>query len=280
MPADRWIAGGRAATGVFLAAVVAGGTLGALSLVLLRITPWDILRDPASPLVQLLDVRAEGSLHTWLNVTVLAVGSLLHAGVAVLARRGGRICWPWVLTATSLALLSLDDLLALHEQLEPLGRALGGGTGALHFAWLLPGLVLAAGFLAVTVVAARRLPAGSRAWMTAGVMALLGAAVGLEALGGFVLDAHGDGVVYILISHAEEMLETCAAAALLCAAVVAATFRTGGDGSLLVAYRSEAPGTRVPGRVEHGAGGESAGPADPRLAGYAARLAEDARVHY
>jgi hypothetical protein len=244
--------------------------------VLLRITPWDILRDPASPLVQLLDVRAEGSLHTWFNVSVLTVGSLLHAGVAVMARRGGGVCWPWVLTATSLALLSLDDLLALHEKLEPLGRALGGGSGALHFAWLVPGLVLAAGFLAVTVVAARRLPVGSRRWMTVGVVAFLVAAVGLELLGGSVLDGQGDGALYIVVSHAEEVLETWAAAALLCAAVVAVGFRTGRDGSVLVTYRAEVPGTTVQGPAAQADREEPAVPADPPPARYAARVEEGA----
>ncbi|MCZ2821214.1 hypothetical protein O2V63_12795 [Modestobacter sp. VKM Ac-2977] len=228
----RWTSGGRTATdrrafAVFWPLAAIGCLLAGLSLVLLRIIPWDLLRDPSSPVVQLLDVRAEGSLHTWFNGALLTVGAALHAGVAVLAHRAGRAAWPWLLTAGSLVLLSVDDLLALHEQLEPLGRALGAGEGGLHFAWVLPGLVLAAGLAAVTVVAARRLPPSSRRWMLLGVAALLAAAVGLESAGGLVLDSVGDGALYVLVSHAEELIETCAAAALLCAGVAGVRLRSG-----------------------------------------------------
>ncbi|WP_299958863.1 hypothetical protein [uncultured Modestobacter sp.] len=237
----RWTAGVRTATDrragvVFLALAAVGALLASVSLVLLRITPWDVLRDPSSPLVQLLDVRAEGSLHTWFNVSVLSAGAVLHAGAGALAHRGGRPAWPWALTATALALLSMDDLLAVHEQLEPLGRSLGAGEGGLHFAWVLPGLVLAAGLAAVAVVAARRLPPRSSRWLLLGVASLLAAAVGLESVGGLVLDQVGDGALYVLVSHAEELIETWAAAALLCAAVAAVRLGARPDAGIEVGY--------------------------------------------
>lgn len=214
-----------------------GTGLAAVSLVLPRVTSWSVLRDPASPLVLLIDVRAEGSVHTWFNVALLTVGGLLHAGVGALARRAGSAAWPWALTAAALLLLSLDDLLAVHEQLDPLGRALGGGSGALHFAWVLPGLVLGAGLVAVAVLAAQRLPAAAARWLLLGVAALLLAAVGLESVGGVVLDSVGDGPLYILVSHGEELLETWAAGALLCAAVAAVRVCGGtGAGSVEVSY--------------------------------------------
>ncbi|WP_222195537.1 hypothetical protein [Modestobacter italicus] len=246
----RWTSGDRTAADrraglVFLRLAAVGSLLAAVSLVLLRITPWDVLRDPSSPLVRLLDVRAEGSLHTWFNVSVLSAGAVLHTCAGALAHRAGRPAWPWALTATALALLSMDDLLAVHEQLEPLGRALGAGEGGLHFAWVLPGLVLAAGLAAVAVVAARRLPPSASRWLLLGVASLLAAAVGLESAGGLVLDSVGDGALYVLVSHAEELIETLAAAALLCAGVSAVRLAGGPDAGFEVGYVQAAQGARA-----------------------------------
>ncbi len=212
-----------------------GATLVGISLVVPRVLPWEFITDPASPVVGFIDVRAEANLHTWFNVAVLVVGSLIHACTGVLARRSGSPWWPWAVISALLAVLSLDDLASLHEQLEPVGRALGG-AGAFHFAWLVPGLVLAAGFLAAAITAVRRLPRPAHLWVIGGVATLLTAAVGFEALGGLVLSSIGDGPEYILLSHLEEFAETCAAAMLLAAAVSALTVRAGVRGAVEVAY--------------------------------------------
>jgi len=222
-------------------AIAAG--LVAVSLVLPRVVPWDLLRDPGSPLVRFIDVRAEANLHTWFNVAVLSVGAFLHAGVGLLARHAGRTAWPWAVTSLVLAVLAIDDLASLHEQLEPVGRALGAGDGALHFAWLLPGVVLAAGLALTAFTVARRLPRAAGRWLLAGVTVLLVAAVGLEAVGGAVLSSVGDGLAYILVSHLEEFVETCAAGILLCAAVSALQVRPGSaPGVVEVGYTSSALG--------------------------------------
>jgi hypothetical protein len=230
-------ASARRAAVVFAVVSVAGAIPVAISLVLPRITPWDFLTDPASPAVRFVDVRAEANLHTWFNVAVFVVGAGIHACAALFARRAGRPWWPWAVTSVLLVVLSVDDLASLHEQLEPVGRAVGGGTGAFHFAWLLPGLVLAAGFLVAALAGIRRVPVVAAHWLMIGVATLLAAAVGFEALGGLVLSSIGDGPAYILLSHLEEFGETCAAAMLLAAAVSAVSVQQGGaSGSLEFAY--------------------------------------------
>lgn len=241
----------RRALRVLGAVALAALLLVATSLVLPRIAPWDALRDPSLPLVRLIDVRAEANLHTWFNVAVLTVGAAAHAVVGGLAHRAGHRAWPWGVTCAVLCLLALDDLASLHEQLEPLGRALGAGDGALHFAWVLPGLLLAAGLAGTAVVVARTLPVASARWLLAGVTALVAAAVGLEAAGGAILSGLGSGPLYILVSHLEEFVETCAAGALLCAAVAAVEVRpAAAPGALVVGYtsrgRTPAPSRRTP----------------------------------
>jgi hypothetical protein len=219
---------------LFAAIVLVAAVLTVVSLLVPRIVPWAALRDPASPLVQFVDVRSEANLNTWFNVALLSVGAALHACVARIARRTGRPSWPWMVTASGLALLAIDDLAAVHEKLEPLGRSLGGGEGITHFAWIVPGLVLAGVLAAGALAVARRLPRRSMGWLVGGIAVLLTAAVGMEALGGAVISGVGDGLAYILVSHVEEFAETCAAGMLLCAATFAISVHQGSPSSALV----------------------------------------------
>lgn len=235
------VAAGRLARTVFVVVAVLGAALALVSLVLPRVTAWPALSDPSSPLVRFVDVRAEANLHTWFNVAVLTVAAFLHGCVCALARSAGRTWWPWAVLALALAALAIDDLASLHEQLEPWGRALGGGDGALHFAWLVPGGVLAVGLAVTAVMAARQLPAAAGRWLLGGISALLAAAFGAEALGGALLDV-GEEIAYIVVSHVEEFVETVAAGMLLCAAVSVLSIHRGArPGSMEVSYDEVLP---------------------------------------
>lgn len=191
----------------------------AVSLVLPRVPWWPALRDPALPWVVLLDVRDEGSVHTWFNVVLLGVGALVATACGLARRSAGEVAWPWLVVGAVLGALSIDDSLALHERLEPLGEEMGGGSGALHFAWVLPGALLGAGLLGAVALAVRRLPRRSRVPVVVGLVLLLVAALGLEVVGAAVLDGAGDGPAYILVSHLEELLESLAACLLLAGVV-------------------------------------------------------------
>ncbi len=57
------------------------------------------------------------------------------------------------------------------------------------------------------------------------MLLLIVAALGLEVVGGALLDGRGDGPAYILVSHLEELLETLAAVLMLNSAVVAVPAR-------------------------------------------------------
>lgn len=188
--------------------------LAAASLVLPRVPGWDLLRDPAQPWLVLLDVRDEGSVHTWFNVALLtasAGAACLAAGVHRTARAPA---WPWWAVAVVLTALSADDMLSLHERLEDVGRRLGGGEGALHFAWVVPGAALGAAVALVVGLAVRRLPPCSRTPLLAGMALLLLAALVLEVVGGALISEVGDGAAYILVSHLEELLESVGACVL------------------------------------------------------------------
>jgi hypothetical protein len=115
----------------------------------------------------------------------------------------------------------VTEVAALHERLGgPAAEVLGDATrGALHFAWVVPGVVLAlvVGLAFVRFVV--RLPPGTRRLVVAAAAMYLTGAVALEAVGGIVLEAQGHRAVYLLITAAEEGLEMAGSVLLLYAAM-------------------------------------------------------------
>jgi hypothetical protein len=168
--------------------------------------------------MRLFDVNSERNVPTWFS-SMLLIGCAVLAGLlAVLLRRaGGRDAGHWAALAAVLSLLSLDEVAGLHERLGgPAAEVLGDATrGALHFAWVVPGVVLA---LVVGLAFARfvvRLPPGTRRLVVAAAAMYLTGAVALEAVGGIVLEAQGHRAGYLLVTAAEEGLEMAGSVLLL-----------------------------------------------------------------
>ena len=163
------------------------------------------------------DPAAEANVWTWANVAVLTMASLLCAERA-LARWRRRESWiGWAVTSSLLLALSLDDAASFHEKLGELGRDLGGGAGWLHFAWVVPGAVIAAAFLLAFALHARRLVGAPRAFLLGGAGFLFTGAIGFEMVSGAYLAASGHTDVYTYLYHVEEMLEAVGAALFLAA---------------------------------------------------------------
>lgn len=215
------------------------GWLGGVALLLVLVggivpnQPWfPGLSEPDSQVRLMFDVTSEMNVWAWFNVVVLAAAGGAHALVGVLHRSRAQPAWPWFLVAACLVALSLDDLAALHERLEPVGRRLGAGDGLLAAAWVLPGLLVAAAFVWAARILVTRLAGGSRVLLIVGLVSFLGAAFGLEALGFAVLDlvGGGGGPVYVGIAHLEELLEAWGAVLVLASAVASTTISVGTEG--------------------------------------------------
>jgi hypothetical protein len=174
-------------------------------------------------------------------------------------RAGGRDAGYWAGLAAVLSLLSLDEVVALHERLGgPAAEVLGDATGGLlHFAWVVPGVVLA---LVVGLAFARfvaRLPPGTRRLVVAAAATYLTGAVALEAAGGIVLEGQGDRAAYLLVTAAEEGLEMAGSVLLLYAAMRLLRLRPEPDGGYHLSIGDPAS---VPSQAT-----EHAGPAGHRL---------------
>lgn len=204
----------------------------ALSLLLPVLIDHELTRDRGD-LRMFTYVNNEANLPTWWTVSLLVAAALLHMQAGVLARRAGThgaAAW-WVLAAL-LALLALDELTALHERLDVWGLALTD-AGGFAFPWLLLGVPIAIGMIAVAVAAARHLPGRSTLMSLGGICLLFLSAVGLEAVGGVFLgdqqgQYEGADLGYVLLMHVEEFGEMAGAALAVCAPLAALRIRRSG----------------------------------------------------
>lgn len=149
-------------------------------------------------------VGTEMNLPTWWNMLLLA-GVGLMAVIAAAVVPTERVGW-WAIAAAA-AFLSLDEGSRLHETTGHLVQGLGIPT----FSWVVIGAIVAPIGLIALAVLTRRLPRSTRLALTACVAAYVFAALGLEAIGGY-LQHQGNWGGFLTLTHLEEMLEMLACA--------------------------------------------------------------------
>lgn len=206
-----------------------------------RLAVDSVAGDPALPqawlaeAARLVDLDAEGNLPTYFSAALLAATAAGLAAAAALARARGWRAWPLAAPAAVAALLSVDELASLHEQMALLADLLGVDAG-LRFSWVVPGVVVAAVVGTGLLLVARGMAPRLR-WrlVVAGAVYLLGALVVETLTGGMFRPAPPGGLepvqstAYVLLNAVEEGLEMVGALlalrAVLMALRVAATPR-------------------------------------------------------
>jgi hypothetical protein len=194
---------------------------------------------------KLFDLSTEQNVPTWFSSSLLLICALLAATLALLRKVAGhRYAWHWLGLAVALALLSLDETVALHEHLQgPATRALGDSAGGLlHFAWVVPGTLVAAVLGLGLVAFVSHLEARVRRLLVVACTLFAAGALGFEMLGGAVLERYGDRVLYALVTTAEETLELSGAVLVLYALMTCLRVERAADGSLWLGLSEAARG--------------------------------------
>jgi hypothetical protein len=162
--------------------------------------------DEPAEWARFLDLNTEANLPTFYSTFLLLVlaGTLaLRAVLGVAAQRAA-----WFVMATTTIQLAVDEATSLHERfLDPLGRQVGGGAGALTFAWVIPGAVLAVVAGLALVRTTRVLPGATRRRLGLALGVFVAGALGVEMISGAVLDERGHDRVYLAVTTVEEALE-------------------------------------------------------------------------
>lgn len=164
------------------------------------------------PIRGLLDLDGEGNLPTWFaSALLLFIALKLWESQSVWTQSGRRAAWRWGLLALIAAAMSAEEIVGLHERtVVPLRRLLGA-EGVLHFAWVIPGIMLVGLVAALGGRLAWSMPAIARSRMALGVLLYLLGAIGMELIAGPLAPApdQARSAPFLFVATIEETLEMC-----------------------------------------------------------------------
>lgn len=160
-------------------------------------------------MVWVFDADSEEGVLTWISIVLLfTVAGLLFANGQDALQSGRGAVLPWFGLSVLFGLVSYDEFYGLHERLsDVLSRNLGG-SGLLHFAWVVPlGIVALAGLWLLMPFLNSLGPRTRRLAVLSAIVYLTGA-VGMEMIAGPVIEELGRHTFqYRLLANLEEGLE-------------------------------------------------------------------------
>ncbi len=165
--------------------------------------------------IDILNVDNEQSIPAWFSSSLLLLCSVLLAAITIAVKESrGRYVLSWGALSIIFALLSVDETMAMHERLIGPLRSLLGIGGFFQYAWVIP----AGAFVIVFALTYLRflfdLPMGVRQLFVAAGVLYVSGALGLEMLGGYWAEIHGEtnqsyhaNLTYHTLVTVEEFLE-------------------------------------------------------------------------
>ena len=190
-----------------------------------------------------IDVAAERSAPTWFNALLWSLLGLAAGAAALLARRRAG----WVAFSVVAFVASMDETVSLHERLQEIGGPMASALGwGVVYAWVVPGVIIAAAIAIALWPLVRALPARSRNLIVIGAALFLFGAVVVETVSGQFVGHYGVITWHnMLLSHVEEALEKLGI--ILAIAGVVRLFRVGHEagGGVRIAFDDPQASPRV-----------------------------------
>jgi hypothetical protein len=165
----------------------------------------------------LFDVDGEGNVPALFSALMLGGAGILAYVVASRRRLDLLPDWKyWYGIALAFFFLSVDEAVQLHEMLVPLGK-LVANDGVFLGAWVIPAGLLVAIFGVLYAGMIFRLPPWLRNRGILAAALFLSGAIGMEMVGGPVIQANGRHLQFELCCAVEELLEMSGVAIWICA---------------------------------------------------------------
>ena len=182
--------------------------------------------DTARGLIPLFDVDVEGNIPTFFAVCLALSCAMLFAIIGLEARgRASRDARYWFLLAAGFLFVGYDEAFQVHERMTLPARAMmqfiTGHTelGLLYYSWVVPGMI---GLVLVGLFFLKfllRIPVLTRRRMLAAGGLFVGGCIGMELIGGKLMEAYGPSLAFKIAVMVEEGLEMAGLATLVHALV-------------------------------------------------------------
>ncbi len=162
------------------------------------------------PIMRVLDLNAESSLATWFAATMLMLCAAL-LGIIALGKHNARdrFARHWAGLALIVLGLGIDEQAKLHDLGSGFGSEMRerlGLGGILYYGWVIVAAITVTILAVVYWRFVFALPASTRArFIVAGALYLAGE-MGMEMIGGWVIDRDGATLTYALMTSVEEFL--------------------------------------------------------------------------
>jgi hypothetical protein len=158
--------------------------------------------------VPFFNVDIEHNFSSWWSFSLLLIVAILLGVIAGADWvRAGRYRYHWAALALVFSWLSFDEATEWHERfIAPVAEALDPPR-LFTFAWVIPGLVFVGVLGALYFSFLRALPAATARWFYLGALIYLSGALGMEMIGGWYYSHFKVDMVYVTLTHIEELLE-------------------------------------------------------------------------
>jgi len=172
----------RLATGRILFSVCAG----IMALHLVSVVMRSLVQPPEGAfddVLALLNAAQERSLAGWWTSALLMACCLAALAAFRLAGGSGSAGWPWLVLAVVFALLSLDEVVSLHERGARWTAAVVDSSSPLaRLGWTIPAVAILLASLAILIPAVRALPVRARTLVLIGLGTSIAGALGMEVV--------------------------------------------------------------------------------------------------
>lgn len=161
-----------------------------------------------SYLFRLFDLGNEASFGNWFAVVSIFLCALVLGGIALAkSTEGNRFARHWLALALLALALSIDEQAKLHDPGDGIGNRIRerfGFSGVMYYGWAFIALASAVAVVVIFRHFIRSLPATTRNSAILAAFFYVGGEAVIEVIDGWWLDAHGQDIVYRIMTCFEE----------------------------------------------------------------------------
>lgn len=165
---------------------------------------YSIMSEPS----RVFNIDQEANIPTWFTGGIALYLAMTTSMIAsVVKSQGKNHSWGWRGISLMGIYISLDELSGIHElAINPIRENWDVGPW-LYQSWIIPAMALV---VLISIIYSRfvwKLPMYSKFYLLLGGLIYLTGAIGVESIGGFVLNTQGLNDWYVQLAHIEEFME-------------------------------------------------------------------------